>query len=283
MANFTVSEGGGTATIVATRTGGSGGFFTVNYATANGSALAGTNYLPASGSFTFNPGVVSQSFTITIINNGLPSPNTTVLLGLSNPTGPIALGPQNTAVLTILGNQSQQNLTNFYVTNTNDSGPGSLRQAILMANAAPANSPATIQFAIPASTAPDLDVPVSGFDPTTQTWRIALDSPLPAITHQVTIDGYTQGQTGIPYRYPSQQASQMVTIAGNPTGGTFTLTTSAPLPVGTATLPFNATNAQVQAALAAIVGPNCRATPSASPSSASSTARRSRRWPRKTS
>ena len=93
MVNFTVNEGGGTATIVATREGGSGGFFTVNYATANGSATAGTNYLPVSGSFTFNPGVVSQSFTITIINNGLPSPNTTVLLNLSN-TGPIGFGPR---------------------------------------------------------------------------------------------------------------------------------------------------------------------------------------------
>ena len=92
----------------------------------------------------------------------------------------------------------------------------------------PANSPATIQFAIPASTAPDLDVPVSGFDPTTQTWKITLATALPAITHQVTIDGYTQGLIGIPFRYPSQQASQTITIAGNPTGGTFTLTTSAP-------------------------------------------------------
>ncbi len=39
-----------------------------------------------------------------------------------------------------------------------------------------------IVFAIPASTAPDLDAAFPGFDPVTQTWGITLASPLPAIT-----------------------------------------------------------------------------------------------------
>ena len=47
-----------------------------------------------------------------------------------------------------------------------------------------------------------LDIPVLGFDPSTQTWTITLAQPLPAITGSVTIDGYSQGSSGVPFRYP---------------------------------------------------------------------------------
>jgi hypothetical protein len=98
--------------------------------------------------------------------------------------------------------ESRQLLTTYFVTTTADSGPGSLRGAILLANAHPGAN--NIDFAIPASTSPDLGVPVPGFDPTTQTWRITPISPLPAITNQVTIDGYSQAQFPVQFRYPAQ-------------------------------------------------------------------------------
>jgi len=119
------------------------------------------------------------------------------------------------------------------------------------------NSPSTdIVFAIPASTAPNLDVPVPGFDPSTQDWTITLSSPLPVITSPVTIDGYSQGEFPIPFVYPQGGGTvQTLVINGNPTGGSFTLTTSTPLPVATtAPIPYNATAAQIGAALQDIVG-----------------------------
>lgn len=64
--------------------------------------------------------------------------------------------------------------TNFVVTNTNDSGAGSLRQAILDSNANPGGN--TISFNVPGPG-------VKTISPT---------SPLPTITGSVTIDGYTQ-------------------------------------------------------------------------------------------
>jgi hypothetical protein len=64
----------------------------------------------------------------------------------------------------------------FTVVNTNDAGPGSLRQAILDNNATYFGSPNTIAFAIP------------GTGPHT----IAPASALPDITEPVTIDGFTQ-------------------------------------------------------------------------------------------
>jgi len=62
----------------------------------------------------------------------------------------------------------------FTVTNTNSAGPGSLRQAILDANAA--TGPDRIEFAIPGA----------------GVHTITPFPPLPTITDPVVIDGYTQ-------------------------------------------------------------------------------------------
>src|SRR5689334_4137879 len=68
-------------------------------------------------------------------------------------------------------------LATFNVTNTNDSGPLSLRQAILDSNANPAAQGANlIAFNIPGSGVQSI-LPLS---------------QLPAITAPVTLDGYTQ-------------------------------------------------------------------------------------------
>jgi hypothetical protein len=69
----------------------------------------------------------------------------------------------------------------FIVTNTNNSGPGSLRQALLDANLSDSAPPDTIEFDIPAA-----DVSASG------TFTISPLSALPVITHPTIIDGYTQ-------------------------------------------------------------------------------------------
>src|SRR5271157_1967065 len=107
--------------------------------------------------------------------------------------------------------ETRQLLSTYAVINTNDSGAGSLRQAIINANKD--TSPDDFVFNIPASTAPLLDVPVSGFDPGTQTWTITLQSPLPAITNTVSIDGYTEANEGVgmPYRYPNAVSAGVAT------------------------------------------------------------------------
>ena len=102
-------------------------------------------------------------------------------------------------------------------------------------------------------------MPVAGFDPITQTWTITLASPLPAITHPVAIDGYSQANTAVSVRLsgPDHVGRPDFSIVRRPTGGSFTLTTSAPLPVGRARLKPSLTMRRprrVQAALDAIVG-----------------------------
>ena len=59
---------------------------TVNYATANGTALAGSDYTSTSGTLTFNAGVTSQTINIPILNDSLNEANETFTLNLTSPT-----------------------------------------------------------------------------------------------------------------------------------------------------------------------------------------------------
>src|SRR5262249_40058565 len=68
-ATYPVNENAGTATITVNRTGGSNVAVTVNYATSNGSATAGSDYTAASGTLTFAIGDTSKTFTIPITND----------------------------------------------------------------------------------------------------------------------------------------------------------------------------------------------------------------------
>ena len=83
----------------------------------------------------------------------------------------------------LIGGRAVHADTTFTVTNTNDSGAGSLRQAITDANAT--TGPDTITFNIPAAS--DL-----GCDSGSGVCTISPTTPLPPITDTVTIDGYTQ-------------------------------------------------------------------------------------------
>ena len=125
--------------------------------------------------------------------------------------------------------------------------PLTLGQAITEADAD--SGPDTISFGFVPKNIPG----VVNFDLTNQVWEIDVDNnvPLPPITGQVSIDGYTQS-------YVSGKANpnvfQKVQITGSPTGGIFTLTFEGET---TAAIPFNATAAQVQSALEALpnIGP----------------------------
>jgi outer membrane protein assembly factor BamB len=60
---------------------------TVNYATANGSAIAPADYATASGTVTFNPGVVSQPVTVQVVGDTIAEPNEVFYVDLSGPSG----------------------------------------------------------------------------------------------------------------------------------------------------------------------------------------------------
>ena len=61
---YSLAENGGTLTITVTRTGGSSGAVSVNYATSNGVATAGADFTAASGTLNFANGETSKTFSI---------------------------------------------------------------------------------------------------------------------------------------------------------------------------------------------------------------------------
>ncbi|MDB6027342.1 MAG: hypothetical protein JWM68_3565, partial [Verrucomicrobiales bacterium] len=116
-ATYSVNESVASATITVTRSGGSAGSVTVNYAASNGTAT-GADYTPVLGTLTFPAGALSKTFTVPIINDVIHETNETVNLTLSNPGGGAGLGSRYTAVLTIVDNDPLSTF-NFSLTNYN--------------------------------------------------------------------------------------------------------------------------------------------------------------------
>lgn len=96
------NEASGSSAVTVVRTGLVSGTDSIDYATSNGTAAAGSDYTAASGTLTFAPGETTKTFTIPIIDDNLREPNETVNIILSNPTNGATLGSQSTAVLTIV-------------------------------------------------------------------------------------------------------------------------------------------------------------------------------------
>jgi chitinase len=89
ISDFTASEGANgttkTFTFTVTLSAASGQTVTVNYATANNTATAGTtgDYIATSGSLTFTAGVVSRTISVTVRGDGTRESNETFFVNLS--------------------------------------------------------------------------------------------------------------------------------------------------------------------------------------------------------
>jgi hypothetical protein len=79
-------EGGGALGFDVTLSAPSGKTVSVGYATANGTATAGSDYQAASGTLSFPPGTTTRTVSVTILADGLVEPTETFTLSLSSPT-----------------------------------------------------------------------------------------------------------------------------------------------------------------------------------------------------
>jgi len=105
-ASYSVSEDGGSAvvTVVLTDAPGSGRTASVDYATSDGSATAGSDYTGTSGTLNFSSSESSKTFSVAIIEDGGIEESETVTLTLSNAVGCALAGVNNPATLTIVDN-----------------------------------------------------------------------------------------------------------------------------------------------------------------------------------
>src|SRR5262249_11498610 len=82
---------------------------TVNYSTADGTAMAGRDYTAASGTVTIPPGLTSQTILIQTLDDGVANPTKTFTVNLSNPVGATISRGQGT------GSIVDGDSTKFYV------------------------------------------------------------------------------------------------------------------------------------------------------------------------
>ena len=101
-ASFSRAENGGTAILTVKRSAGTASGVSIGYATGGGTATAGSDYTPASGTLTFAAGQASAQIVINLANDTTVEGNETIGVSLSSPQGGATLGTPGTATLTIL-------------------------------------------------------------------------------------------------------------------------------------------------------------------------------------
>ncbi len=77
----------------------SGKTITVVYATANGTASAGSDYTPASGTLTFSPGETTKTISVTVNSDTTPEPDETFYLNLASPINVTVSDGQGTGTI----------------------------------------------------------------------------------------------------------------------------------------------------------------------------------------
>ena len=102
--SYAVNEAAGTISLTVSHTNTSAAG-TVNFATADGSATAGSDFTASSGTLTFAAGVASQTITVPITNDTIAEALEQFSVVLTSPTGG-TLGAAPTATVTIADNDS---------------------------------------------------------------------------------------------------------------------------------------------------------------------------------
>lgn len=99
--SYSVDERAGNVTLTVIRSEESEGSASVEYATSDGSALSGSDYVPASGRIDFAHGETSKSITVPIENDLVGEEMESLSVTLSDPAGSAVLGERRTAAITI--------------------------------------------------------------------------------------------------------------------------------------------------------------------------------------
>ncbi len=101
------------------RTGGSNGVVSANFAVSGGTALAGVNYVPTSGTLIFGDGdTAEKQFSLPLLDDGVAGEDKTITLWLANALGGAVLGEASAATCILLENDVNiQFATNTYFVN----------------------------------------------------------------------------------------------------------------------------------------------------------------------
>ena len=106
-----VIEDIGMITLTVQRTGGTAGNLTVDYSTADGTAVAGQDYTATAGTLNFSAGETSKTIQIPILDNEPTEPDETFTVSLRNTPTLESLGAPSTATVTVQDHSTIPTLT----------------------------------------------------------------------------------------------------------------------------------------------------------------------------
>jgi len=115
---------------------------TVDFTTADGSAVAGQDYLPVSGTLVFPPGVSVETISIPVMNNGVPSAEKLFFVKLSNPHN--ASLARAVGIATIQPNNRVVTIEDTTVTDAD--APGTVASFVVSLSV-PSSDPVTVRYA----------------------------------------------------------------------------------------------------------------------------------------
>ncbi len=126
---------------------------TVDYATANGTATAGSDYTATTGTVTFTGAQTTQTVSVPLINGTTDEVDETFTLTLSNPSNALIGAGQGTGTGTILDDDAAPTVNVATAPNVNEPNAGTITQTFNVTLSAASSLPVSVTIATAPNTA----------------------------------------------------------------------------------------------------------------------------------
>ncbi|MDQ0966461.1 putative repeat protein (TIGR01451 family)/gliding motility-associated-like protein [Flavobacterium sp. W4I14] len=199
----TVDEGAGTATFTVTLNNAVQDAFSVNYITASGTAVSGSDYTTTSGTLNFPANAAAGStitFTVPIIDDNIAEPSETFTATLSGLTGGVVIISNATATATIIDNDASI-ATITSGTPGNENGPANGTFTVTLSN--PSSQSTTLSYTLTGTATEGSDYSTI----VTKTITIPAGQTTGTITIPVSTDNLVEG---------TETVIATLTTSGNP-------------------------------------------------------------------
>jgi hypothetical protein len=149
---FSTAEGGGSATITVRCLNSAGGAASVNYTTANGTAVAGNDYAATTGTLAFADGETSKTFTVPIINDAIYEAGESFTVALYGATDGAIVGSPEKATITIIDDDTPPTIS-IADARMDEGNKGSANMLFTVTLSGTITVPATVKYATSGTTA----------------------------------------------------------------------------------------------------------------------------------
>jgi hypothetical protein len=208
---YGIGENRGQVTLTVLRSGGAASDVTVQYATSDHSAHAGTDYTADTGTLTFGAGETSKTITVTVLDNAVADGNRAFKVTLSTPGGGGVLGSPVTTLVTILDDEVGVRFSRAdYAI-----GEGGVSAVITVLRTGPRNAPVTVQYATSDGTA------TAGLDYGARSGTLTIPAGAASTTFAVPIREDTLAES--PETVNLTLSSPSGALLGSPTTATLTI------------------------------------------------------------